>query len=215
MMLWGGATGDGLELRATRGGGARLAGRFPYGTTATLSDGGRRGRPRKERIGKRAFRYRVETPDPDGGKQEIHLLSGHDYGRPLASVRSGTLELRDTDEALSFEAEITAEIAETTHARDALALIRSGLAVGISPGFRIPPSRAVPVAEEITEEPNAPEQGQHRAIIRTVLDALLYELSIVTRPAYPEAQVEARSWERTGADPAALIVPAHLRRWRA
>jgi len=61
----------------------------------------------------------------------------------------------------------------------------------------MPPERAVPAdeAERITEEPDNPAEGQNRAIIRTVLQALLYELSIVTRPAFPEAQVEARSWE--------------------
>jgi hypothetical protein len=92
-----------------------------------------------------------------------------------------------------FEASIPA-IAETSHGRDALAMIAAGLAVGISPGFRIPPKRAVPDAEEIEEEDDDPDNGEHRAIIRTIKAALLYELSIVTRAAYSEAQVEARNW---------------------
>jgi uncharacterized protein len=54
----------------------------------------------------------------------------------------------------------------------------------------------------------------HRAVIRRVKAALLYELSIVTRPAYPEAQVEARSWDLSPKSP-----PRHLgrslARWRA
>ena len=30
------------------------------------------------------------------------------------------------------------------------------------------------------------------------MQALLYEMSVVTRPAYPEAQVEARNWTAGG-----------------
>lgn len=190
-MLHGAFTGAELELRNDGGGGRRLSGRFPYNRRAVLSDGGRRGRPRKEEFASRAFSFRVELPD-----EEIHLLLGHDYNRPLASRRSGTLDLRDGDDALTFDALITREIAETSHGRDALAMVLAGLAVGISPGFRMPPERAVPAdqAEAVTDEGMNPEEGEHNAIIRTIFQALLYELSIVTRPAYDEAQVEMRNW---------------------
>lgn len=223
-MLWGHHQG-GLELRRADDGSHRLSGKFPYDRYAVLSDGGRTGKPRKEVIAPRAFEYRVNTPSEHGGKKEIHLLVGHDFNHPLASVRSGTLNLRDSAEALIFEAIISLAIAETSHGKDALALIGAGLAVGISPGFRIPPARAVPVAEEVEQEPDdgtIDEQGQRRlgAIIRRIKAALLYELSIVTRPAYPEAQVEARNWT-PGA--AGLLVPEApdaglcraLNRWRA
>lgn len=205
-MLWGGLTGD-VELRRADDGSTRLRGRFTYGKPAVLSDGGRRGRPRKEIIAPRAFAYRVERPDED-----IHLLLGHDYGQPLASRSTGTLTFEDSDDALSFVAIITRAIAATTHGANALAMIESGLSVGVSPGFRIPPERAVGEAERIKEEPMRPEEGMHGALIRTVLQALLYELSIVTRPAYPEAQVEARDWR--AAEPAIARAPSHLRRWR-
>jgi uncharacterized protein len=207
-MLWG-AHGGGLELRRADDGSHRLQGRFPYGKPAVLSDGGRTGRPQKEIIEPRAFSYRVDLPDED-----IHLLVGHDYDMPLASKKTGTLSLRDTAEALVFNAIITRSIAETTHGRDALALIGAGLAVGISPGFRIPPERAVPKAETIEEEPDRPEEGMHRAIIRHILAALLYELSVVTRPAYPEAQVEARNWNPEATAPRVFMPKRHLQRWR-
>lgn len=212
-MLWGGvADGGGLELRRENDGGVRLAGRFPYGKYAILSDGGRRGRPQKEVIASRAFAYRVDDPGED-----IHLLVGHSYDMPLASKATGTMRLRDTAAALVFEALITAAIAQTTYGRDALAMIGAGLAVGISPGFRIPPVRAVPDAEEVTEEPDdgvIDDQGQPRrgALIRTIKAALLYEMSVVTRPAYPEAQVEARSWT-PGTVARPVVHPLH--RWRA
>jgi hypothetical protein len=190
----------GLTVRREADGSRTLAGRFPYGPTATLSDGGRRGRPRKERFAPRAFSYRVEAPDA-----EIHLLVGHDYGKPLASKLTGSLSLTDSDDALSFEARISPEVAETSYAQDALALISAGLAVGISPGFRIPPERAVPDAEEVTEED--PSEGE--ALIRTIRQALLYELSIVTSPAYKESTVEDRAWKL----PTARKMPGAFR-WR-
>jgi len=96
-------------------------------------------------------------------------------------------------------------------------MIGAGLAVGLSPGFRIPPARAVPDAEEVEEEPDdgsLDEDGNPRrgAIIRTVLSALLYELSVVTRPAYPEAQVEARNWQADQEANLPLVPDATLRR---
>ena len=60
-----------------------------------------------------------------------------------------------------------------------------------------------------------PSRGMFGALIRHVLAALLYELSIVTRPAYPEAQVELREWTPTAASALRRPEPmAHLRRWR-
>ncbi|GGD30834.1 HK97 family phage prohead protease [Sinisalibacter lacisalsi] len=210
-MLWAATQGD-LEVRKRASGALALAGRFPYGKAAVLSDGGRTGRPRKEVIAPRAFSYRVERPE-----ENIHFLVGHDYSKPISSRAAGSLKLTDGDDALTFEATIAPEIAETTWARDALAAVSAGLMVGLSPGFRIPPKRAVKDAETIEDEGHDPENGAHNAIIRTVHAALLYELSIVTRPAYSEAQIEARSWAKTkgGAyTPDAGLVRT-LNRWRA
>lgn len=210
-MLWGGHQGE-LELRRAGDGAQVLAGRFPYGKLAVLSDGGREGRPRKEVIAPGAFEHRLADPEED-----IHLLVGHDFGLPLASKATRSLTFRDTPQALLFEARISPAVAATQHGRDVLALIGAGLAVGISPGFRIPPRRAVEKAEEITEEPDEPARGMHGALIRTIFAALLYELSIVTRPAYSDAQVQARSWSPEPPAPAAPPRP-HLRhpftRWR-
>lgn len=213
-MLWGAHDTAELEVRKRASGAVNLAGRFPYGRNAVLSDGGRTGRPRKERIAPRAFAYRINTPSDHGGKKDIHLLVGHDYGKPLASVRSGTMELTDAADAVTFEAKILPEIAETGYGREALAMLEAGLATGISPGFRLPPKRAVRDAERVEDEGHDPENGAHNAIIRTVLSALLYELSLVTRPAYSETQVEARSWATTIGG---VAVPAVLpsMRWRA
>lgn len=216
-MLWGGHRG-GLELRKRASGALALHGRFPYNKRAVLSDGGRTSRPKKEAIAPRAFSYRINTPSDHGGKKDIHLLSGHDYGKPLASVRSGTLDIQDSDDAVTFVATITAEMQEVSYVKDVLAAVSSGLAIGISPGFRLPPKRAVAVSEMIEDEGYDPENGAHNAIIRTVLAALLYELSIVTRPAYPETQIEERNWSNDGpVMPDGLGKGLHrtLNRWRA
>lgn len=209
-MLNGYAYGS-LELRKRASGAMALQGRFPYGKRAVLSDGGRTGRPKKEVIAPRAFAYRIETPSDHGGKKDIHLLSGHDFGKPLASVRSGTLDLIDSDDAVTFTATITPEMQEVSYVQDILAAISAGLAIGISPGFRLPPKRAVSEPEKVEDEGHDPENGAHNAIIRTVLSALLYEFSIVTRPAYPEAQIEARNWSPPGR---ARIFLNAQNRWR-
>lgn len=202
-MLTGFADG-GLELRKRASGALALQGRFPYNKRAVLSDGGRSGRPRKEVIAPRAFAYRVDRPDED-----IHLLIGHSYDRPLASRGAGTLDLKDGDDALTFSASITDEMQEVSYVRDFLGAMRAGLIIGISPGFRIPPERAVPNAEKVEEE----DPAEGTALIRTIFAALLYELSVVTRPAYDETQIEERNWQ-----PDRLILPVRVHpsaRWRA
>ena len=206
-MLEGFADG-GLELRKRASGAMSLQGRFPYGKRAVLSDGGRTGRPRKEVIAPRAFGFRVDAP-----KEDIHLLVGHSYDRPLASRGAGTLELTDGDDALTFTATISEDMQRVSYVQDALTAMAAGLIVGISPGFRLPPKRAVAQPEKVEDEGFDPENGAHNAIIRTVMQALLYELSIVTRPAYPEAQVEARSWDVPDRSDT-LIKPSHRNRWR-
>lgn len=194
----------GLELRAAGDGSRRLRGRFPYGKRAVLSDGGRTGKPRKEVIQPKAFAYRVDRPE-----EEIHLLIGHSFDRPLASKQAGTLILSDNDDALTFEAIITQEVQQTTWAQDFFNAYAAGLIRGISPGFRIPPKRAVPDAETVEEE----DPAEGIAIIRNIWAALLYELSFVTRPAYDETEVEERTWAVTDSG---LMVPTvnPLNKWR-
>ncbi|WP_299953553.1 HK97 family phage prohead protease [uncultured Roseobacter sp.] len=104
---------------------------------------------------------------------------------------------------------------EVSYVRDFLATLAAGLIMGLSPGFRIPPKRAVEEAETIEDEGHDPENGAHNAIIRTVHHALLYEISAVTRPAYDEAQIEARNWSADGVSPGAAVNLQHLRRWKA
>lgn len=169
-----------LELRQ-EGGRPRIRGRFPYGALATIAD---RGAVRKETFGEHAFTYSVEaaqaSPDLD-----ISLLSGHSFNRPLAGLRAGSLVLAARADALDFEAELPAEADQPSWVRDALLQLRAGLAGGISPGFRVPPAAAVPNAETLVPEP-----GNPGVQVRVIREATLFELSIVTRPAYKATSVE-------------------------
>lgn len=189
-MLWGADEGN-LELR-NEGGETRLRGTFPYGRAAVLSDGHRTGRAMQEVIAARAFGDRI-----DSGK-EIHFLAGHDFDKPLASRAAGTLALRDTDAALEIEARIDSG---TTWARDFLAAHAAGLVRGLSPGFRVRPG-----GETVEERGNA--------ILRTITAAELIEVSAVTLPAYPEAQIEARNWQPVGGLAQRVVDRHPATRWR-
>ena len=165
-----------LELRQR---GRSLTGLFRYSSTATISD---RGRTRKERFSPRAFSYAVDDPE-----REIHLLSGHSFDRPLARKRNGTLQMDDTAEGLAFTAELPVEADQPAYMIDTLKQYRAGLVGGISPGFAVPPRSAVANAEELV-----PEAGNPDVLIRVINAAVLYELSLVTRPAYPDSEVDLR-----------------------
>lgn len=164
-MLWGAASGA-LEIRS-EGGATALRAVFPYGAETELAPG------KREVFAPHAFRARIEAGE------EIHLLAQHNYQWPLASTAAGTLRLRSTDLAVEIEATVDGS---TTWAKDFLAAHRAGLIRGLSPGFRVP---------------NGGDRVERRGadLLRTVMAAQLFEVSAVTVPAYPSAQIEARGWE--------------------
>ena len=177
-----------LELRQ-EGRRRTLHGRFPYGSHATIRD---RGRVRKERFQPRAFRYSIDQ-DPE---RRIDLLVGHDYGKPMASRQAGTLDIVDGDDAVTFEARLPDD--PPSWVVDAERAIAAGLMVGLSPGFTVPPTSAVPDAERLEDEP-----GNPGVQVRVIREAVLREFSVVTSPAYTDAAVDIRS---------DLLVPSRRRR---
>jgi HK97 family phage prohead protease len=187
-MLWGGSCG-GFEIRNSADGATRLRGRFPYGR-ATLLQGGPN--HRREVFEARAFGASVA----DGG--DIHLLVHHDFDKPLASRAAGSLTFTDDDDALTFEAELSPELRAVSYVQDFLGTLAAGLVTGISPGFRVP-------------EGGDLVKRDGSGLLRVVRSADLIEISAVTKPAYPAAQIEARNWQ-----PGAGIQPARhpLNRWR-
>ena len=193
----------GLELRAAGDGSRRLKGKFPYNSRAVLDAGGKGRRPKKEQFAPKSLSFAVEDPE-----REVHLLVGHSFDKPLASKKAKTLILSDSAEALTFEAILTPDIQRTSWATDFLAAFSAGLIGGISPGFRVAPPEVVAKPEEVTEED--PREGD--ALIRTIFAAILFELSMVVRPAYHETDLSLRQfqWDRVP-----VRGPVHpLNRWR-
>ncbi len=172
-----------FEVRA-EGGATRLSGRFPYGAETSLGDG------RRERFASRAFRSRIEAGE------NIFFLAGHDMEKPLASTEAGSLTLRDDDDALVIEARV---LPSTSWASDALASLAAGLTKGLSPGFRVAPGGDV-----VTRSVGV--------VLRTVTHADLFEISLVTRAAYDQAQIAARSWQVT--ESSVSLPKRALARWR-
>ena len=169
-----------LEYRA---GGRSLSGEFRYGEYATMSD---RGAVRKETIDSGAFSFAIKDR-----QREINLLAGHSFDQPLASKRAGTLQLDDDARGLKFRATLPPENRQPTWMRDTVLAVQAGLVGGVSPGFKIPPASAVPDAEVLEDEP-----GNPGVQIRRIRAAVLFELSLVTRPAYPNTEVDIRQFQQ-------------------
>ena len=166
-----------LEIRRS-GGMSTLSGRFNYGSVATIRD---RGRVRKERFESRAFRYAIEDE-----QRQIDILVGHDFGKPIASRKAGTLEIADGDDGVTFEARLPDD--PPSWVIDAEKAIAAGLMVGLSPGFTVPPASVVPGAERLDPEP-----GNPGVQIRVIREAVLREFSVVTAAAYQDAVVDLRA----------------------
>ena len=198
----------GLEIRQ-RGSARILSGRFPLGRTATIRSSGKvrkerfaRGRGGRsvswqhrefqklqsqlaEDIGKMADEAIAELEDAIE-KRNTFLLSGHDYNRTIADTLSGTLSLSYTDDAVSFAATLPEEAAMPSWVRDAVLAVEGQQIRGVSPGFQVPAKGA---------ERLIPEPGNPSVSIREIQDAVVFEYSLVSRPAYSGTSIDARSDE--------------------
>lgn len=216
-----------LEIRA-RGGRRSLRGRFPYSEgpgrkMATVRD---RGRVRKERIAGDAFGWqmrefaklqqqmarmieeavdqaRIEAVRQELERRNVHVLAGHSYDKPLGDLRSGTATITSTREAVEFEVQLPPDADQPSYMRDTVAMVKAGLAGGVSPGFRVPPAGVVANAESLEPEP-----GNPGVEVRVINQAVLLELSVVTRPAYSETDIDMRAF-----DPAPAPAGRRTPRW--
>ena len=84
--------------------------------------------------GRRAGRFAIEDDS-----RQIDVLSGHDFGKPLASSKAGTLDIEDGDDGVTFEARLPDD--PPSWVIDAERAIAAGLMTGLSPGFVVPPRR--------------------------------------------------------------------------
>lgn len=180
-----------LVIETRQRGRRTIRGEFPYGKTATIRNRGRGpSAPRKERIGRRAFRHSAESED-----QRVDLLVGHDFNRPIAAkLRRGetgrsALALFDEPERLRFEALLPEEGREPSWISDLIRSIEAEIPVGVSPGFSLPPA-AVLAGRADRVVPEAPGSDVY---VREIFEAVLHELSFVSRAAYRETAVQLRS----------------------
>jgi len=114
-------------------------------------------------------------------KADVTLLYNHNADNLLARTLSGTLRLSSDDRGLKFDADPPS----TQLARDLEVLIRRGDLTGASFAFTVAPG---------DESWGMDERGQTTRTIKSV--NALYDVSIVTTPAYPSASVGMRSLEQ-------------------
>ena len=129
--------------------------------------------PFTERIAPGAFKRSLQS------RNEVKLLWNHDSGEPLASMRGGTLKLVEDDRGLK----VSAILANTTRGRDVSELIRSGTVDSMSFGFSV-------------------VKDTWNGDVRTLNSVRLYEVSIVSSPAYEATAgtVAVRSTDGIDAD---------------
>ena len=174
-----------LEIRE---GGRTLRGRFPYDSLAVVND---RLKARKETFSAGAFQFSIN--EAKAKRARIDVLQGHSFNRPLGNTLDGSAvfeEIRNERGGIDavFTVELPIEANQPMYMRDAVTAIRAGLMSGVSPGFRVAPKAVVPNAEELIPEPGNPSPFN----IRRINQAVLYEMSIVTRAAYLDTSVENR-----------------------
>ncbi|WP_076636682.1 phage major capsid protein [Lactiplantibacillus plantarum] len=113
----------------------------------------------------------------------VIMLDQHDYSKPLASVKAGTLKLDTDDKGLHFTATLDPSV---SYANDAYQNVKSGNIGSMSFRFDIDDG-----GDEFTQD----DQGNITRTIKQVKD--LFEVSTVTIPAYDDSnvQVDKRSYE--------------------
>lgn len=105
---------------------------------------------------------------------DIHFLAEHDANKILASTRNNSLKLVEDDKGLLM----TAEISDTSYGRDYHTLIKDGILRNMSFGFSVDKDKW--------------RKLNDGTYTRDISDLTLYEVSVVTNPAYPQSSISAR-----------------------
>ncbi|MDP1797916.1 MAG: HK97 family phage prohead protease [Planctomycetaceae bacterium] len=106
---------------------------------------------------------------------DVFLLNQHAYDRPLSRTRNGSLSLVEDSRGLRFEAALP----NTTDARDVHEMVRTGVLDGMSFGFH-------------TTDDRWADDYAAGMPLRELMNVELFEISIVTRPAYATTSVATR-----------------------
>ena len=188
-----------LEIRQ-RGRSRFLSGSMPFGRLGTIRNSGR---VRKELIEPGAFDFSIEratqavedlvrvegldSPDPrvlaaaqaEASNANINVLVGHSFSQPLGDVASGTATVTATREALQFEVPIPDN--PPSWFDDAVRAVDTRRMINISPGFFMRPGGPGVGARVEMRDGEA---------VRVIRDAILVEVSLVTRSVYQGAEIE-------------------------
>jgi HK97 family phage prohead protease len=105
-------------------------------------------------------------------RNEVKLLWNHDSGEPLASLRGGTMQLVEDSRGLK----VTAQLPNTTRGRDVAELLRSKVISSMSFGFNV-----------------IKDSWSTNGQTRTLESVRLFEVSIVSFPAYEATTAQVRS----------------------
>jgi HK97 family phage prohead protease len=105
-------------------------------------------------------------------RNEVKLLWNHDAGEPLASLRGGTMQLVEDDRGLK----VTATLPQTSRGKDVAELLRTKVIDSMSFGFNV-------IKDTWSRD------GQ----TRTLDSVRLFEVSIVSFPAYEATTAQVRS----------------------
>ncbi len=124
---------------------------------------------------------------------DIRALINHDPNLVLGRNRAGTLSLAEDDRGLA----VTIEPPDTQAARDLIALMRRGDVNQMS--FAFQPVKQV-WAEEVDE---ATGMTTH---VRRLQEVRLFDVSIVTFPAYPDTDAQVRALAISAGDDAPAIL---------
>lgn len=107
---------------------------------------------------------------------DVRAYFDHDTGRVLGRKSAGSLRMKEDDKGLAVEIDLP----DTTDGRDVRTLLERGDVSGMSFGF-------IPVRQEWDESGEVP--------LRRILDVDLFEVSIVSEPAYEGTSAALRSLE--------------------
>jgi HK97 family phage prohead protease len=112
-------------------------------------------------------------------RNEVKLLWNHDSGEPLASLRGGTMQLVEDSRGLK----VTAQLPNTTRGRDIAELLRTKVIDSMSFGFNV-------IRDSWASDGKT----------RTLESVRLFEVSIVSFPAYEATVAQVRSAQTINPD---------------
>ena len=116
--------------------------------------------------------------DPRGGVDVVALFDH--AGQPVGRTTNDTLKLEIKDRGLGY----SIDVADTTLGRDLITLVRRRDLFGASFAF------------SVADKGESWDRAEDGTMIRTVSDvSALYDVSVVTRGAYPQASAALRSLE--------------------